>query len=158
MPLKFHSPTKGCLDFYEVAEEVMVYVKVQPKSSYSLLIGTDSRRHSPQVDYVSVIVIYRHGLGGRYFWTREKRKTGPALRDQIYQETLISIDLAKKLLNTISEKILSLYNIEIHIDVGQNGPTKDIIREVVGMVKGYGFNAKTKPEACAASTVADRHT
>jgi len=158
MSLEFYSPTKGQLDLYGVAEEIVAYVKTAPESSYSLLIGTDSHRHSPEVDYVSAIVIHRQGHGGRYFWTKEKRKNSPTLRDQIYQETLMSIDLAKKLFDTISEKILSLYNIEIHIDAGQRGPTREVIHEVVGMVRGYGFNAKTKPEAYAASTVADKHT
>jgi hypothetical protein len=33
-----------------------------------------------------------------------------------------------------------------------------MIREVVGMVNGNGFTAKTKPDSWAASTVADKHT
>ncbi|MCK4816393.1 hypothetical protein KA005_11550, partial [bacterium] len=49
------------------------------------------------------------------------------------------------------------YDLEIHIDVGPLGPTREMIREVVGMVNGNGFTAKTKPEAWGASTVADKH-
>jgi len=33
-----------------------------------------------------------------------------------------------------------------------------MIKEVVGMVRGSGYNAKTKPDAYGASAVADRHT
>jgi predicted RNase H-related nuclease YkuK (DUF458 family) len=32
-----------------------------------------------------------------------------------------------------------------------------MIREVVGMVVGNGYTAKTKPESFAASSVADKH-
>jgi predicted RNase H-related nuclease YkuK (DUF458 family) len=32
-----------------------------------------------------------------------------------------------------------------------------MIKEVVGMVNGSGFEAKTKPESWAASSVADKH-
>ena len=44
------------------------------------------------------------------------------------------------------------------MDIGRNGPTKDMIKEVVGMIKGSGYMVRIKPEAYAASTVADRYT
>ena len=50
------------------------------------------------------------------------------------------------------------YDLEIHIDVGPLGPTREMIREVVGMVNGSGFTAKTKPESWGATSVADKHT
>jgi len=33
-----------------------------------------------------------------------------------------------------------------------------MIREVVGMVNGNGFYARTKPDAYGATSVADKHT
>jgi predicted RNase H-related nuclease YkuK (DUF458 family) len=42
--------------------------------------------------------------------------------------------------------------------VGNNGETKKIIREVVGMVTGSGYAAVIKPEAYGASKVADKHS
>lgn len=36
--------------------------------------------------------------------------------------------------------------------------TREMIREVVGMVSGNGFTAKTKPESYGAFVVADKHT
>ena len=47
---------------------------------------------------------------------------------------------------------------EIHVDVGEHGDTREMIKDVVGMVTGNGFVAKTKPYAYAASYVADKHT
>ncbi|HAA34763.1 MAG TPA: hypothetical protein DCD97_05580, partial [Firmicutes bacterium] len=38
------------------------------------------------------------------------------------------------------------------------GDTKELIREVVGMVIGSGFDARIKPESYGASKVADRYT
>jgi len=38
------------------------------------------------------------------------------------------------------------------------GPTREMIKEVVGMVNGNGFTAKTKPESYGAFVVADKHT
>jgi len=48
--------------------------------------------------------------------------------------------------------------VEIHLDVGRSGETRELIREVVGMVAGSGFDAKIKPESYGASSVADKHT
>ena len=50
-----------------------------------------------------------------------------------------------------------LYDFEIHLDIGQNGPTKDMIQEIVGMITGNGFKARIKPESYAANKVADRY-
>src|SRR3990172_4714578 len=47
---------------------------------------------------------------------------------------------------------------EIHLDVGERGETRTIIREVIGMVTGSGFAAVTKPDAYGASKVADKHS
>ena len=44
----------------------------------------------------------------------------------------------------------------IHADVGENGKTRDMIKEVTGLIKGNGFEPKIKPESFAASSVADR--
>ncbi|OIP75689.1 hypothetical protein CO121_01205 [bacterium (Candidatus Gribaldobacteria) CG_4_9_14_3_um_filter_36_15] len=46
----------------------------------------------------------------------------------------------------------------IHADIGENGKTKDMIKEVVGLIRSNGFEAKVKPESFAASVVADRFT
>jgi predicted RNase H-related nuclease YkuK (DUF458 family) len=42
--------------------------------------------------------------------------------------------------------------------VGNNGETKRIVREVVGMVSGSGFSAVIKPDAYGATKVADKHS
>jgi len=64
------------------------------------------------------------------------------------------VPLIKRALNGTS----STYNLEIHVDVGDHGQTRDMIKEVVGMVTGNGFVAKTKPQAYGATYVADKHT
>ncbi len=79
---------------------------------------------------------------------------------KIYTETFLSLDLAQKfvpqLKNSLNGK--TNYDLEIHIDVGEAGDTRDMIKEVVGIVTGNGFTAKTKPESFGAYVVADKHT
>ena len=70
----------------------------------------------------------------------------------------MSLDAAQKIVPEIRKHISpTKYDFEIHIDVGPLGPTREMIREVVGMVNGNGFTAKTKPESWGASSVADKH-
>lgn len=158
----FYSPSKGLLAVTKMIEEIAEFVDEEPASYYRLIIGTDSQTrkngNKPEVDYVTAVVIYRKGRGARYFWKKVKQNTNPRLRDKIYTETLMSLDLAQNLVPRIRKRISpAKYDLEIHIDVGPLGPTREMIREVVGMVNGNGFVARTKPDSWGASSVADKH-
>jgi len=160
----FYSPTKGIVKTADMISDIASFVDEEPGSFYRLVIGSDSQTrksngHS-EIDFVTAIVVHRIGKGARYFWKKEKRNGNPpVLRDKIYTETLMSLDIAQNIVPKI-RKVISptKYDLEIHIDVGPLGPTRDMIREVVGMVNGNGFVAKTKPESWGASSVADKHT
>ena len=143
--------------------EIGEFIKDDPDKLYSLVIGTDSQirgsNGSSEIFFVTAVVIHKIGFGGRYFWSREKRAQKMFLRDRIYTETLLSLQLASSLIPLIRNAVPDgLYELEIHIDVGPNGATRDMIKEVVGMVSGNGFTAKTKPQSWGAYVVADRHT
>jgi len=159
----FFSPTKGSLSVEQMILDISEFMDEDLTSFYTLIIGTDSQiKHSngsTEVDFVTAVVVYRQKKGARYFFRKEKQHKKPVLRDRIYTETLMSLDLAKVLVPQIRESISQeKYDLEIHIDVGPNGPTREMIREVVGMVTGSGYVAKTKPESWGASSVADKHT
>ncbi len=159
----FRSPTKGELNLLGVIREIANFVDEDPQSFYRLVIGTDSQTRrvgeGVQINFVTAIVIHRIGHGGRYFYRINKQNKALQLRDKIYTETLFSLDLAEKFVPEI-RKVISpkKYDLEIHIDVGSLGPTREMIREVVGMVQGNGYTAKTKPEAYGAFVVADKYT
>ena len=159
----FNSPSKGELPTENVIKEISGFVHEVPGSFYRLVIGTDSQTKStnghPEIDYVTAIVVHRRGKGARYFWRKEKKSRIPVLRDKIYTETQMSLDTAQEFVPLLRRAVSpAKYDLEIHIDVGSLGPTRDMIKEVVGMVTGNGFVAKTKPDAWGASTVADKHT
>lgn len=159
----FHSPTKGELSLTGVISEIAEFVEEEPSAFYRLVIGTDSQTKrvngGSEVNFITAIVIHRIGHGGRYFWIANKQNKFFGLRDKIYTETLLSLDLAEKFVPAMRKAISpAKYDLEIHIDVGSLGPTRDMIKEVVGMVNGSGYNAKTKPESYGAFVVADRHT
>jgi predicted RNase H-related nuclease YkuK (DUF458 family) len=159
----FISPSKGPRTITEVVSDISGFVKDDPAAFYSLVIGTDSQARrtdgKSEIDFVSAVIVHRKGHGARYFWKKEKKFRKPVLREKIYTETLMSLELAENIVPLLREAISpAKYDLEIHIDVGSLGPTREMIREVVGMVNGNGYVAKTKPEAWGASSVADKHT
>lgn len=159
----FHSTTHGDLQLEDVAICIKAYIEDDPKAGYSLLIGTDSHGtiSSSQISLVTAVLIYKKGLGGKYFWQRKKINNIHTLRQKIHAETLISLEFASIFVPMLKQKMNGKalkYNLEIHVDVGEHGATRDMIKEVVGLVTGYGYVAKTKPESFAATYVADKHT
>lgn len=157
----FTSPSKGEMDISQVAQEISEFINHEPGKKYQLFVGSDSNG-SAQADFVAAIIIYRVGNGACYFWRKYNgQKPKFSLQERIHREVTISLEVARKLLAEL-ESIVKTgdemdYDFQIHIDVGQNGPTSKMIKEVVGMVTGNGFKAAIKPEAYAASNVADKY-
>ncbi len=157
--MHFHSPTQGRMTLEETFSEVISYVMEKPKEQYKLIIGTDSQtRLDDDVTFVTAIIIHRVGKGGRYFFHREKQKHLESLRQRIFYETSMSLDVAGKFTALLAENGHAYLNVEIHMDVGEKGDTKEMIREVVGMVIGSGFDARIKPDSYGATKVADKYT
>ena len=67
------------------------------------------------------------------------------------------MEAAKEFLSELKQMEAPKFDFEIHIDVGENGASKVMIQELVGMIRANNFEVKTKPESYAASNVADRH-
>ena len=159
----FISPSEGEIGMEEMVKIISAFVSEQPSLFYRVVIGSDSQEKrangNSEVDFVTAVIVHRIGKGARYFWRKEKQKRTIVLREKIYTETLMSLNLAEVLVPLL-RKIVSpaKYDLEIHIDVGSLGPTREMIREVVGMVVGSGYVAKTKPDSWGASKVADKHT
>jgi len=181
----FHSPSKGEMNLDLIIDELVNYKREVPEAKYKMVVGTDSEVKEKGIEFVCVVAAHRIGRGGRYFWSRIYDKRKLDLRSRIYQEAVISLALAGALLekelelhglkvdmsqpitdvfkvldkdtNTSNREIIFTNELEIHVDIGQKGPTREMIKEIVGMIKGSGFLVRIKPEAFAAASLADRH-
>lgn len=157
---KFYNPNLGELSFARVVGEILSFMAADQQSSYKLMIGSDSNG-TKVLDLVSVIAVHRIGSGGRYFWCRAGRDGIHTLRQKIYAEVESSLELAARFLvalrNSMSESVELPFDFEIHVDVGRQGETRDLIHEVTGMVRGMGYAVFIKPQSVAATSVADRH-
>jgi len=161
----FFNPSCGNLKLNQVIDEILGYIRGKPEKFYDIIIGCDSS--SGQTPHFPVaIVALRTGEGGRFFLKKisYKNRKFYSWKERILEEVLISCDLAlhfKERLDDRMKKEDKPYNYQfryIHADVGENGGTKDMIKEVVGLIRGNGFEPKIKPEAYVASAVADRYT
>lgn len=154
----FFNPNDGEMVFAEVIATVVREMKAHPKDRFEILIGTDSSTTPKHLDLVSAIVLHNIGRGGRYFWTRRRERRSASLRQQIWREAWLSFELAQHVIERLGAISFLQFNLEIHVDIGENGRTKELIDEVVGMIIGNGFAVRIKPHAYAASAVADKHT
>jgi predicted RNase H-related nuclease YkuK (DUF458 family) len=154
----FHNPNIGEMTFDAVISTIIAEMEGHPQERFELLIGTDSSTSINHLELVSAIVLHKVGRGGRYFWTRTRERRTPSLRHQIWREAWLSFELAQHVIRNLGSNSLLQFNLEIHVDIGENGRTKELIDEVVGMIIGNGLAVRIKPHAYAASAVADKHT
>ncbi len=155
--MEFVSPTQGRLTFDQMFKSMVGYMRSEPDQKYNLIIGTDSLL-SDDTTFVTAVIVHRVGHGGRYFYRKFRNRKINSLRQRILFETSLSLEAAHQITSTLSRNGYSKLPVEIHLDVGPNGETKRIIREVVGMVSGSGFAAVIKPDAYGATKVADKHS
>lgn len=161
----FYNPSRGNLSLDGVIEEVAKYMEEKNERFYDIIVGCDSSS-GQEPHFPVAIVVLRRGEGGRFFLKKISYQNRKFYnwKERVLEEVLLSCELALCLKEKFEKKIRDLspslnYQFRyIHADVGEQGETKDMIKEVVGLIRGNGFEPKIKPEAYAASVVADRYS
>ena len=161
---QFYNPSQGNLSFEAMIKEMISWMQAKPGHSYDVIVGCDSSS-GEEPSFPVAVVILRKGHGGRFFLRKihYKQRKFYNWKERILEEVLLSCNLALALKEKLQESIENLnpkpnYQFRyIHADVGEGGATKDMIKEVIGIIRGNGFEPKIKPEAYAASVVADRY-
>src|SRR5260221_13800438 len=115
MEAEFNTSYGIKLDPHGVSEEIVKFMHESPKHSYRTVVGSDSLLAADKsADFVTAIVVHRVGNGGRYFWRRIELKSFYTLRDRIIQEVLLSLDVAKEILEALKLSDAPQFNFEIH--------------------------------------------
>lgn len=155
----YQSPTYGKVTLDQLQNIVSKYMSVDKKAKYEIIVGTDSQKITKnKYDFVSALIIHRVGQGGIYFWKRLIQDKKISLKERIYQEATMSLVTSEEFVLFFKTNGISRYDIQIHVDIGHNGETRDLITEVVGMIRGSGYEVKIKPYSYGASKVADKYT
>ena len=165
----FVSATRGILDFRGVLSDILADFQNRRGRQLRVSVGTDSEEIGAFVKYVTVVHVWRVGRGARAYrieafepFTSASRRGTSRFRERLWREVLLTATLAQELRSALREALGDAFldDLEVHADIGLQGGSSVMIREIIVMLKGYGFAdelIKLKPEAYAASTVADRY-
>ena len=118
-------------------------------------LGTDAQCFGKdKINLVTCICVHTPGKGGIVFYHKEYRVDFKNLWDKLYAETMLSLTCASELTELRPEL---RDNILVHVDANPKPvyASNSYIKQLAGMVMGYGFNYVLKPDAWAASHAAD---
>ncbi|OGZ97759.1 MAG: hypothetical protein A3J10_00725 [Candidatus Sungbacteria bacterium RIFCSPLOWO2_02_FULL_54_10] len=156
----FSTPNRGGMTLSEVVADIACFVQSQPERFYKIIIGSDSEAASPAA-IVTAVTVWRVGNGAVHFWTTAQERSFAVMRDRIWAEAIRSITLAQEVRGRLEVALGDDFfwdGNEVHVDIGTNGPTRELVDSVSGMIRGYNFVPVIKPYSFGASVVADRHT
>lgn len=155
----FVSPTLGLLTLEEVVEDLVSQVHSYPLDTFRLMVGTDSQPKpgKKSVTFVTAIIIHHVGKGARYYIHREHLQHVYSLRQRMFTEASYSLQVGGLLSEELHNRGEEM-GMEVHLDIGEKGATKQLVREIVSWITQSGYEAKIKPDSFGASKVADRYT
>ena len=154
--MDFISPTLGRITADRMYDDITGFIKKHPRDRFRLIIGTDSQP-GRETCFVTAVIIHREGKGARCYYRRSYHKTPLTLRHRIFEEASRSLEMAGKVIEYMANMHPDM-TIEIHVDIGEKGQTRELIQQVVRMINMSGFMAKVKPYSYGATKVADRFT
>lgn len=140
----------------EMTTDIQNYIGGDEDYTYSLIVGSDSLYKASSTVFVTAVIIHRVGCGAKFYYTKRKIGHDIDICTRILEETYDSIKIMQQIERTDIAYLVS--NCSIHIDAGENGDSRKILKECIAYVHGFGYECHTKPNACVASHVADRFT
>lgn len=133
-------------------EDVVVYAKdyLAKNPDVKIFVGTDSSVLRSGTLYATAICFYHPGNGAHVVFERKRKEKCKDLFTRLWNETMLSLEVALSLRDA---------GIEVTVDLDINPDltykSNQAHDAAVGLMKGYQFNVRTKPEAFAATCAAD---
>ncbi|MBO8178532.1 ribonuclease H-like YkuK family protein [Aeribacillus pallidus] len=165
----FTNTSDGVMTFDVVFQKIQSFILQDPTACYVLSIGSDSQTYQKETRFITAIHLHRKGKGA---WGCIRKLIIPrpidSIREKISLETSLSQEIAYLFtddhLLSLSELIVpyekkgASLTIEIHLDIGRKGLTKELIQDMVGRITAMGMDARIKPESYTAFSYANRYT
>jgi len=120
-------------------------------------IGADSKKRGATTSYVIGICLYHRGHGGTVLY---HRKVVPTVGSNL-ERLWIELEIAMEVSNYLRDHIGPEPNINVHVDYNPEPMYKvsnALYSSGMAWIKSSGFNGIAKPNAWAASSVADKLT
>ena len=137
----------------DTIEDIRTYVQTYLGKKYSMHVGTDTKPGSLSTTVITTICFREEGKGAIVAYQKCETTTFPTVRDRLFHETLVSLEVANVLVE------LTGCRPTIHADIN---PKKDTLSNltidaIMGMIRGMGYAVLVKPDAWAAD-IADMYT
>lgn len=147
------------MTFDAVVDDVLKQIRQKPAGGMKVMVGTDSQAKVSRgsVTFVTALIVHHVGKGARYYIHRESQQHMYSLRQRMFTEASYSLHLGSLLSERLQDEAANL-PLEVHLDVGERGATRQLIREIVAWITASGYEARVKPDSFGASKVADRYT
>lgn len=154
----FTSPTHGPIVFDTMCAKLTETI-TNSNDRFTIMVGTDSHVHNNRdVCFVTVVFVHRVSKGGHFFYRKFKKQNIINLKQRMLYEATQSLTTASMLTAELERLGCPSINLEVHADVGNRGDTRTIVKEIIGMIEAQGFVSRVKPDAPAATKLADRFT
>ena len=162
---RFIRPSGQRVDAEEVIKLITEYILADKNATYEFTVGTDSQNFD-KTKIVEVIAVHRIGKGGIFFYNVEYIRRIDSLRQKITEETQRSLSNADGLVEALELSLME-YDIDIndldirfqiHCDIGTEGKTKALIKEITNWVTSLGYACLIKPDSYTASGIANKYS
>lgn len=154
--MKWYTGSGQPVEKHEILKSVIDHANKNGK----VYIGSDSYLWKKYCIMSSVICLHGNtseGGVGKYFFTRSnyQRNDFPNLNLRMMQEASESIALALEITDKVPDA-----KVEVHLDINpdKKAATNKLVDNLTGYVRASGLDCKIKPEAWAASAIADKHS
>ncbi len=140
------------MPLFKDIEEVREFIKNSSEDS-AIYVGCDSRQFRSRTVFVTVVVVHiNSNHGAKIFWQVDKVKRISSIRQRLMEEVNRAVYTALMIADVVGERPF-----EVHLDINPNPDHRSsmIVKEAVGYVLAQGLKPVLKPDAIAASTVAD---
>lgn len=168
----FRNMTDRNMTLDDVFERIRSFMRIDARSSYQLVVGTDAQVHPGHTKFITSVAIIRPGRGAwfcyrqvilpREIYSIQEKLT---LETTFSQEIATYFDAAKlaELEDILLPHVYQGAELSMYIDIdagtdAKRNQTAAYVSEMVGRVEAMGMSARVKPEAIVASSVSNRFT
>lgn len=132
-------------------EDLEAFINEATQLGQDIHIGTDSLQTGKYTQFCTVIAILTPGKGGRAIYSRDVVKRITSLRERLVKEVWYSVELGMMLAPQVPG------DLTVHIDANpvEKHMSSRYIQELTGLVVSQGFAVRVKPDAWAATAIAD---
>jgi predicted RNase H-related nuclease YkuK (DUF458 family) len=159
------------MNFDEVFERIIRFMKLYRNGNFRLMIGTDSQVHVKYTVFITGIVILNEGKGA---WACIRKSVIPRRMEHLHERISKETALTEEVVTMFTEERKNImidivlphiykgatFTMEGHLDIGagNRNKTRIFVEEMVSRIESMGLEPKIKPDSFVASNYANRFT